>query len=141
MAKRVRHTKIKQNLTYTMQEAADALGLSLATIRDWVKKGLSIHKDKRPFLIYGDELRQFIQNSQRAKRYKLTDRQLSCFSCKAPCEPRGMAVILVQQTAKTSRISGICAKCGGRCARIVSNQRIPLFEQILQIHFNGDRTP
>lgn len=141
MAKRVQHTKIKQNLTYTMQEAADALGLSLATIRDWVKKGLPIHKDKRPFLIYGEELRCFIQKTQQAKRYKLADNQLSCFTCKAACVPHGMAVILAKQTAKTSRLSGICANCGGRCARIISNQRIPLFEQVLKIHFNGDQTP
>lgn len=141
MAKRVQHTKIKQNLTYTMQEAADALGLSLVTVREWVKKGLPIHKDKRPFLIYGEELRRFIQSMQQAKRYKLTDFQLSCFTCKAACEPSGMAVILVRQTTKTSRLSGICADCGGRCARIISNQRIPLFEQVLQIHLNSDQTP
>lgn len=141
MARRVVHSKIKRNLTYTIQEAADTLGVSVVTIREWGKKGLPIHRDMRPFLIYGEELRDFIQRIQKARKYKLTDDQLSCFTCKAPCSPKGGIVVLSKQAAKTSRLSGMCSKCGGRCARIISNQRIPLFEQVLQIHLNGDQAP
>ncbi len=141
MAKRVKASRIKKNLTYSIIEAAEELGLSIATIRNWIKQGLPIQKDQRPYLIYGSGLREFIARKNKAKKFTLEAGELNCFTCKAGRKPLGNAVIYTPQTAKTGRLSGVCHVCGGKCARIISNTKISEHSQILKIQFSNGSAP
>ncbi len=141
MAKRVKASRIKKNLTYSIIEAAEELGLSTATIRNWIKQGLHIQKDQRPYLIYGCDLRDFVSQKNTSRKFTLAAGELNCFTCKAGRMPLGNAVIYTPQTAKTGRLSGICSACGGKCARIISNAKISKHSQILKIQFSNGRTP
>ena len=141
MAKRINPSRIKKNLTYSIVEAADELGLSIATIRNWVKHGLGIQKDQRPYLIFGSDLREFIVQKRKARSFTLQDGELNCFTCKAGRQPLDKAVVYTPQTPKTGRLSGVCGICGGKCARIISNAKINVFSQILLIQFNEGRAP
>jgi len=138
MAKRINASRIKQNLTYTIAEAADVLDVSIATIRNWIKQGLPIETGQRPFLIYGVDLRDFIRNRKQARRYKLREGELGCFSCDASRLPLNALAVYTTLTTKTGRLSGVCSACGGKCSRIISNAKLPVFFSILKIHFNGD---
>ena len=51
MDKRPSHRALRAARSYTLEEAAKALGVSQGTIRNWVKKGLPIMNDQRPYLI------------------------------------------------------------------------------------------
>jgi len=141
MAKRINPSRIKQNLTYTIAEAAEVLGVSIAAIRNWVKQGLPIETGQRPFLIYGVDLREFIRSQKQARRYTLRDGELGCFSCDASRPPLNGLVVYAVQTTKTGRLSGVCSVCGGKCSRIVSNAQLPIFSALLKIHFNGHCAP
>lgn len=141
MPKRVKASRIKKNLTYSISEAAEELDLSIATIRNWIKQGLPIQKDQRPYLIYGSDLRNFIIQKNKARKSPLLDGELRCFTCKAGRKPRNDTVTYTRQTAKTGRISGVCGVCGGKCARIISNAKISEISQILKIHFSGAGAP
>lgn len=141
MLKRVKASRIKKNLTYSISEVAEELDLSVATIRNWVKQGLPIQKDQRPYLIYGDDLRDFIIQRRKAKSFTLQDGELTCFTCNVGRDPLDGAVIYVPQTAKTGRLSGVCSVCGGKCSRIITNAKIDMFAQILRIQFSGGGTP
>lgn len=141
MSKRVKVSRIKKNLTYSISEAADELGVSTATIRNWVKQGLPIQTEQRPYLIFGADLREFIVQRREAKRFSLQDGALSCFTCNAGRRPLDDAVVYVRQTAKTGRLSGVCGTCGGKCARIISNAKISVFSQLLKIQFGDGGAP
>lgn len=57
MIKRKGPHTIKSARCYTMAEASDCLGVSLNTIRNYIKDGLPILRAERPFLIPGRSLR------------------------------------------------------------------------------------
>ena len=141
MPRRAKASRIKKNLTYSILEAAEELEMSIATIRNWIKQGLPIQKDQRPYLIYGSDLRNFIVQKNKARKFTLQAGELNCFTCKAGRKPQDDAVIYAPQTAKTGRLSGVCGVCGGKCARIISNAKISEHSQILQIQFSGGRAP
>ncbi|MFK5979539.1 MAG: helix-turn-helix domain-containing protein [Rhizobiaceae bacterium] len=141
MARRIKVSQIKKNLTYSIIEAAEELGVSIATIRNWIKKGLPIQKDQRPYLIYGDDLREFIAQRREAKTFSLQDGELSCFTCNAGRRPLNGVVTYTPQTIQTGRLNGVCSVCGGKCARIISNAKINVFSQLLKIQFGDGGAP
>lgn len=141
MTKRAKASRIKKNLTYSITEAAEELDMSTATIRNWVKQGLPIQKDQRPYLIYGSDLRNFIVQKNKARKFTLQDGELNCFTCKASRKPQDGAVIYTPQTVKAGRLSGVCGVCGGKCAVIVSNAKISEISLILKIQFSDAGAP
>ena len=58
MARRANPRKVKIHLNYTIEEAAEALSVSIPTVRSWIKGGLPALTSKRPYLIMGSELRE-----------------------------------------------------------------------------------
>lgn len=141
MVRRINPSRIKKNLTYSILEAAEELGNSTATIRNWIKQGLPIQKDQRPFLIFGSDLRGFIIRRRKARRFTLQDGELNCFSCKAGRLPLNGSVVYFPHTAKTGRLSGVCSVCGNKCARFIGKAQISAFSKIMQIQFNDGRAP
>ncbi len=141
MSKKFRRTLIKKHLTYTVTEAAEALGASKATIRNWTKRGLSIQTDQRPHLILGQDLRDFIQKNAEEKRYKLGSAELNCFKCNAGRTPYDNCVILLPQSLKTSRLQGVCSDCGGKVSRVISNSFISGFSVVFEITHVSPVTP
>ena len=133
MAKRANYRGIKAARTYTVEEAAKALGVSVGTIRAWVKGGLPLMKSQRPFLILGDALRNFLETRMKATKSPLLQDQLYCLSCKAARIPMGLMVDLIPQTPKTARLLGLCEVCGGTCNRMISQTKIDHFSQIFSV--------
>ena len=124
MAKRPNHRAIRAARTYTIEEAAQSLGVSIGTVRTWVRSGLPLMTSRRPFLILGDSLRGFLQDRTAGAKVRLRPDQLYCFACKAGCVPMGLMVDCIPQTAKTARLMGLCSRCGGPCNRMVSRSNI-----------------
>ncbi|MFC4671975.1 helix-turn-helix domain-containing protein [Seohaeicola nanhaiensis] len=130
MAKRPNSRVIRAARTYTIDEAATALGVSTGTVRSWVKAGLPLMKSQRPFLILGDTLRSFLQDRAAGAKVTLQPDQLYCLTCKAARTPMGHMVDCIPQTDKTARLLGLCDVCGGTCNRMIGNAQI---EQIVRI--------
>ena len=123
MGKRANPMAVKSALAYEVSEAANALGVSVGTIRNWVKDGLPIMASKKPYLISGAELRDYLRNKSLAAKRPLEADELNCLACRAGRKPRLMAVFCVPNTAKTSRLVGECEHCGGAANRFISNAR------------------
>lgn len=130
MAKRPNQRAIKASRTYTVEEAAIALNVSTGTIRSWVKSGLPLMKSQRPFLILGENLRDFLERRNRSAKSPLRLNELYCLSCKAGRKPMGLMVDCIPQTSKTARLLGLCEVCGGACNRMISQTKIDHFSRI-----------
>lgn len=133
MAKRPNPRAIKAARTYTIEEAASTLGVSVGTIRSWVKSGLPLMRSQRPFLILGDSLRTFLKDRTNSAKAPLQPNQLYCLSCKEGRSPMGLLVDCIPQSAKTSRLLGLCEVCGGTCNRIISEANINQYRQIFHV--------
>lgn len=130
MAKRPNPRSIKAARTYTVEEAAQALEVSIGTVRSWVKSGLPLMRSRRPFLILGEALRDFLEDRAKRSKVPLHPDQLYCFTCKAGRTPMGLMVDCVPQTPKTARLLGLCDVCGGTCNRMISRSKIDRFSEI-----------
>jgi len=133
MGKRANPMAIKASRTYDICEAAAELGCSSATIRNWVKDGLPIMTERKPFLILGADVREYLRARAKMRKSPLNSDELFCLSCRAGRKPLGMAVTCHPNTAKTSRLSGVCNCCGARASRLISNAKIAIFAATFQI--------
>jgi excisionase family DNA binding protein len=140
MAKRPSGRAIRAARTYTIEEAASALGVSTGTIRNWVRAGLPIMKAQRPFLILGEALRDFLQDRASDGKVALQASQLYCLTCKAGRSPMGNLVDCIPQTATTARLMGLCEVCSGTCNRMISRSQIDQFGRIFELVLRGGKT-
>lgn len=139
MAKRPNPRAIKTAHNYTIEQAAGVLGVSVGTVRSWVKAGLPLMKSSRPYLILGDALREFLESRAKAKKAPLKPDQLYCLSCKAARKPMGGMVDCIPQTPTTARLFGLCEVCGGTCNRMISTAKLDHFSQIFEVAFKEGR--
>jgi hypothetical protein len=140
MPRRPSHRAIRAARSYNLEEAATALGASQGTIRAWVKQGLPIMKDQRPYLILGEALKDFLQDRVKSRKVRLQPHQLYCLTCKAARTPDGMLVDCIPQTATTARLMGLCEVCGGTCNRMISRSKIGHFGEIFDVAMKDGKT-
>jgi hypothetical protein len=140
VAKRPSHRAIHAARSYTLEEAATALGASHGTIRNWVKKGLPIMKAQRPYLILGEALKDFLQDRAKSRKVELQPSELYCLTCKVARTPFGMLVDCIPQTATTARLVGLCEVCGGTCNRMISRSKIAQFSEIFDLAMKDGKT-
>lgn len=133
MAKRPNPRSIKAARNYTVPEAAISLGVSLGTIRAWIKAGLPVLNAQRPTLILGSDLRAFLVARRSGKKSKLGPDQLYCLRCKQGHAPYGMMVDFIPHSATTGRLVGLCSECGTTCNRMISAEHLNTLRQIFDI--------
>ena len=90
VAKRPNPKRVKAARSYTIPEAAEALGVSVGTVRGWVRQGLPAMTAQRPFLILGDDIRDYLHQSRAKAKTALAPDQLLCLTCKQGRAPFGM---------------------------------------------------
>lgn len=139
-ARRPSARSIRAARTYTIEEAAQALGLSLGTIRLWTKAGLPIMKAQRPYLILGESLKTFLQDRSKGRKTMLGPDQLYCLTCKQARIPMGLMVDCIPQTTTTARLVGLCETCGGTCNRMISRAEVGQFREIFALAERGGKT-
>src|SRR5688572_14803472 len=89
MARKVNAARVKANRSYTIEELADAAGVTPQTVRVWIKQGLSALTEQRPFLVLGWACKEFVARANSARRRPLGLGEFFCLKCKGP---RGAAM-------------------------------------------------
>jgi len=133
MGKRANPMAVKANATYDVFEAARALNVTPATIRNWIKDGLKAMTASKPYLILGSAIRAYLRAKYAAARRPLDDDQLYCPSCRKGRQPYKLEATQSPISAKTDLLKGICGTCGGKAARMISHKQRALFAQTMQI--------
>lgn len=128
MAKRANPRRVKRHRNYTIEEAARALGVSKATVRNWIAKGLPILKDQRPFLILGDDLVAYLEASAPRKQ-SCQPHQCYCFKCRCPRDPAFGEVEYLPANADGGTIRALCIECTTVMHKRVSAKAIPAIER------------
>jgi len=133
MSKRANPMAVKAALTYEVNEAARALGKTPATIRNWIKDGLPVMSARKPYLISGEAIREYLRAKYKAAKRPLDPDELFCPACRNGRRPLGMATTISSLTARTSLLKGTCSHCGGTCTRMISKSKVSDFGQTFSI--------
>lgn len=130
---------IRKACCFTVEEIARLFGLHVNTVRRWLKDGLEpLADEKRPILIKGAVLAEFLRNRQAAARHPPQDDEFHCFKCRGPRKAWKNAVAIVITDAAHLRIKAKCDGCGGAVHRFGSRRRLPEYRQIFDVR---DVTP
>lgn len=123
MARRYHAGRVKLHRTCTIPEVAALLGVHKHTVRRWIDEGLPVIDWKRPLLILGADLRDFLQARQPVKK-PCRPGEIFCVRCSAPKRPAGDMADFIPTTAKRGLLRGICPDCNGLIHRLVTEAKI-----------------
>lgn len=137
MTRRANPMAVKAALTYEVGEAAAALHKSPATIRNWIKDGLQVMASRKPNLISGAAIREYLQEKHKTAKCPLEPDELYCLSCRAGRRPLGMVVEAVANSSKTTRLNGVCDRCSAHASRIDSDSKIQSFARTFHFKESG----
>lgn len=135
MVKKVNPNLFKIHRNYTVEEVAEISGCDKKTVRGWLKQGLSACDTRRPLLILGSELRRFLQARRKANKRTCKPHEIYCVRCRDPKVPAGNMVDFEVQNDTTGRLTGICPTCDCLINRFVSESKLPLIQQNLEVSF------
>jgi hypothetical protein len=118
------HRLVKIHRSYTVEEIATLFGIHKNTVRQWVKGGLATVDSKRPMLIHGSVLVDFLKARRTKNKQKCKSGELYCVRCRAPKRPAGEMADYVPITDKIGNLVAICPDCDAIMNRHVSLAKI-----------------
>lgn len=116
--------RAKKHYSYTVAEAARALGVHRNTVRSWIKAGLPHLRPRGELLIRGDDLSAFLSGRRSRRRCKSPPGSIYCMRCRAPRRPLPMTITVVKKTCITGVVRAVCTDCGSVMNRQVNLGRL-----------------
>jgi hypothetical protein len=112
---RINGQKIYGNMSYTVKDLATELDIDEKTCFRWIANGLKIIAGgKKPILMTGHDIKDFLKKKNAKKKVTLTRSQFYCFTCKgARNAKRGS----IKKTL--NKKSGTCSVCNGKMSRTI----------------------
>ena len=126
---------VKIHRSYTVEEIARLFSIHKNTVRHWVKEGLAVIDDKRPMLILGSILMEFLKARRVKNKRTCKPGELYCVRCRAPKSPAGNMADYTPITEKFGKLVAICPDCNAIMNRNVSMARIGEFCGKMDISF------
>ena len=136
MSRRANFRRVKSHSVYTVAEAAEVLGVHKGTVRRWIRDdGLPAVTDRKPVLIDGSDLRQFLETRYRAARKKLDSGEFFCFGCRDRRSPDGGLVDYRPRTIDLGMLTGLCPCCGTEMHRAFRKADLGRLPKDLEVAF------
>jgi len=129
------HRLVKIHRAYIVEEIASLFGMHKNTVRHWIKDGLNTIDDKRPMLILGHVLVEFLKARRVKNKQPCKPGELYCVRCRAPKLPAGGMADYCPITEKFGNLVAICPDCNSLMNRHVSLARIGEFDGKVDIRF------
>jgi len=133
------HRLVKIHRSYTIEETANLFGIHKNTVRGWIKAGLATCDNKRPMLILGHDLSEFLQARRVKNKQTLKPGEIYCVRCRAPKFPAADMAEYSPITEKFGNLIAICPDCDSIMNRCVSFARIGEVRGNMDITFLKER--
>ena len=111
MARHPNHRLVKIHRSYTTDEVARCLGVHRNTVSRWIKGGLPTTDQKRPLLIHGPDLAEFLRARRLKHKRTCQPGQIYCLRCREPRHPAGGFADYEPVTGAAGNLVGICPEC------------------------------
>ena len=121
----------KKHRSYDIAEVASRFAVSRSTVQAWCKAGLSSVRTGGVILIYGDDLRPYLENRLASQRVKCPPGSIYCLKCRVPRRPVPGTLTVEPLRETTGNARGLCPECG-----TAMNRRVCL-SKLTQAGFDG----
>lgn len=126
-----RLAKIHRN--YTVEEIATLFSVHRNSVRQWIKAGLPVVDHRRPVLVLGAALAEFLRNRRTVNKRPCRPGEIYCMRCREPRVPAGAEVRYHPITTTQGNLVGLCPSCSAGLFRRVSAANLGQFEGLLRI--------
>jgi hypothetical protein len=124
--------RVKIHRPYTVEVTARLLGICRATVRRWLKQGLRTIDSRKPLMVRGVDLLEFL--SARAKpKQPCPIGHCFCVKCRAPHPPAGAMAEFVVLTTTTGNLRALCPICGNMMHRRMSLAQLDQIRAALSV--------
>jgi hypothetical protein len=130
---------VKSHESYTVDEVARNQGVAKGTVRRWLKTGLPALNEKRPCLILGGDLVDFLKGRKTPKQ-TCKPEECYCFRCKAPRKPAFAEAEYQPITPTNGQLIALC-ECSTLMHKRVSLATLDALKGILQITIRQQAKP
>lgn len=120
---------VRRAFSYSIQEIAEVFDLHTNAVRRWIKSGLPTIDDRRPQLVHGSELIDFLAKRQQRRKMSCAPGEMLCCRCREPRRPEGGRVIVDRLNARQLILRGNCDDCGTPMNRCGAVSRLPEIER------------
>jgi hypothetical protein len=125
--------RARAGLSYTVQDVAEIYGLHKNSVLQWIKDGLPIIDQRKPYLIHGGDLAEYLRMKRSGRKRSCKPNEFFCFKCRAP-RPAWENVADIQiRDKKRLSISGLCAVCRTAVHRAGSVRKLAEYQEIFSI--------
>lgn len=124
---------VRRTCSYTVHEVAELYSLHPNAVRRWIKQGLRTIDDRRPQLIHGSDLIDFLGERQQGRKHRCAPDEMFCCRCRVPRRPKGGRVAVDRLNARQIIIRGECELCGTRMNRGGSLARLHEVERAFNV--------
>lgn len=130
---------VKTRLTYSVADICELYGVHSNTVLNWMKEGLKRMDDAYPYLVYGQDLADFI-SSRRKKKITLADDEFNCFKCCCPRKSWENIADVQIHSPYNANLKAICAVCETNINKRFSLAKLPEMQKIFKIQqVHGER--
>jgi hypothetical protein len=119
---------IRAKNPYSIEEITELLHVNKSAVGRWLKAGLCKIDDQQPYLIWGQELIDFLNQRNQSNKRPCADDQLFCCKCQKATRPKDNTVRINISNKRTNLI-GKCVICGSSTNRTISPQNIDVFRK------------
>ena len=136
MSKRLPNPRLaKLHRNYTIEEVANLFSVHKNTVGSWIKQGLPVCGNKRPFLILGRDLRKFLEAKKVKNKKSCKPDEIYCVRCREPKKPDTDLIEYQAITGTLGNLAAICPDCESIMNRRISLnklEQIPAYSNIAQ---------
>jgi hypothetical protein len=124
---------VKLHYSYRIDEIARLCGVSRATVRSWLEQGLPTIDSRRPMMVRGINLREFLARRRRDAKIKCPPGHFYCLKCRSSRRPaEGMADYIAQEHG-AGNLAGICPVCERWMYRRVGTAQLGAWLTLLDV--------
>lgn len=124
---------IKETLNYSIYDIASLFVIHRTTVRQWLKEGLPMIDNHKPFIVLGTDLKEFLKKRQGNRKTKCNSNELYCCKCRVPRTSWENIVDLKILNARRLLIMGVCSLCDTRTNKLSSLKNLYEIKEIFDV--------
>ena len=124
MFKYYKSNLIISNRSYSTEKIERLLKIHPQTIREWINQNNLECVSRKPILIYGAILKEFIKNRNERHKKTLSFNEFKCLKCKAISIPKGNQISIYHNKNGSIRATGVCQNCNNEFSKLFKKNSI-----------------